>query len=189
MNKIKTVIGLAMLSLALTTQAQSTNSSPSFSAGLREIADAISSSKDWTVVAGAGRSTTGSKNLAFADVAYAFNDNVGAVVGYDYLWSRGNDQLNAVKGGLTLQATIHPLAFIGSTFATNIVGTPFVSALVATPKSGDNIGLITTAGINFDVYRFKNFSVDSGFQLENRTGQGEWNGNYLLIHLGLSRKF
>lgn len=167
----------------------SQTNAPSFSGGLREIADAGSSSTNWTIVGGAGRSTTGNKNLAFADLAYAFNDNVGAVVGYDYLWRPGADQLNAVKGGLTLQATIHPLAFIGSTFLTNVVGTPFVSALVATPRHGEDIGLITTAGINFDLYRFKNFSLDSGVQYENRTGQGEWNGNYIPLHLGISRKF
>lgn len=189
MNKLKSLIGLAILSLALSTHAQTNSPVPSFSVGLREMADAVSSSTNWTVVAGAGRSTTGSKNLAFGDVCYAFNDNVGAVIGYDYLWGHGASEFNSVKGGLTLQATIHPLAFIGSTFATNIVGTPFVGALVATPKTGDNIGLITTAGINFDVFRFKNFSLDAGAQYENRTGQGGWNGNYILLHVGLSRKF
>lgn len=163
---------------------------PSFSDGLKEMGAAVSSATNWTAIGGYGQDTSGQKHLAFADVAYNFNQHIGVVVGYDYLWSQGQvSQANIVKGGVTLSATIHPFAFLGSTFMTNIVGTPFVADLLATPKNGNAIGNLITTGINFDVVSFKNFELVTGIQYEKRSGQGYWDGNYYLAHLGISRRF
>jgi hypothetical protein len=189
MKKLKLIIGLALVA-GITTQAQT--NAPSISGGIQEIGQAIAASTNWTVVSGYGRSTSGNRNLAFFDVAYNFNENVGIVAGYDYLWSKGQQsQANIVKGGITLSATIHPFAFVGSTFLTNVVATPFAADLLATPSGNNNsgIGNIVTAGVNFDVLSFKNFELVSGLQYENRMGQGYWSGNYLMEHLGISRRF
>ena len=183
-----------LIALAINCRAQSTNSAPSFTAGLDEMANAVSSSTNWTILGGAGRATKGDRDLAFGAVAYNFNQNVGIVVGEDVLWAPHQsqaEQVNVVKGGVTLSAPIHPFAFIGSTFATNVVGTPFVAALVAQPSGGskDPIATITTAGIDFDIVSFKNFELVAGAQYETRTGSGFWDGNYAIIHLGISRRF
>ena len=166
----------------------------SFSDGFKIMAQAITSGTNWTVLGGYGRSTKSmltsrGNNIAFMDVAYQFDGPVGLVAGYDYLWAKGQSQANAVKGGVTLSATIHPLAFVGSTFLTNVVGTPFVGDLLATPKNGNAIGNIVTTGINFDLVAIKNFELSLGAQYENRAGQGVWDGNYVLGHAALTRKF
>jgi len=184
---MKKIIASLILVSALAVQAQS---SGSFSGGLQQIGDAVSSSTNWTAIAGYGHSTSGNKSLLFADIAYNFNQNVGIVGGYDYLFGNGNSQANIVKGGVTLSLPMHPFAFLGSTFATNITCTPFVADLLATPKnSGAGIGNIMTTGVNFDVYSFKNFELGAGVQIEKRTGQGDWDGSYYLVHLAISRKF
>lgn len=161
---------------------------------ITKLAGDVSSSTNWTIVGGAGRSTTGNRYIAFGAVAYNFNQNIGIVAGEDTLWSPNQSQaqqINVVKGGVTIQAPIHPFAFLGSTFATNIVGSPFIAALVASPSGGssDAIATIATVGINFDIVSFKNFELVAGAQYETRSGSGFWNGNYGLVHLGISRRF
>ncbi|MDE2100611.1 MAG: hypothetical protein KGL39_25430 [Patescibacteria group bacterium] len=153
------------------------------------MANAVTSGTNWTIVGGYGHSLKGKNNLAFADVAYDFTANVGVVVGYDVLWTKGANQFNSVKGGVTLQTDIYPLKWTGVNLLSGIKGTPFVGALLATPKGGGNVGTILTTGINFDVVDFSKFSFDLGFQYENRSGQGQWDGSYGLVHLGLSRRF
>ena len=199
--KFKTTLTLmAALFCAGISQAQTTNiqdqlpPTPSFSAGLQEMADAVSSSTNWTLIGGIGRSTKGSRNIAFGAVAYNFNENVGIVAGIDTLWAPHQDverQQNVVKGGVTLSAPIHPFAFIGSTFATNIVGIPFAAALIASPSGGssDAIATIGTVGCNFDIISFKNFELVVGGQYETRSGSGFWNGNYIIGQIGISRRF
>jgi hypothetical protein len=186
MKKTIAILTLAMLAVAGFAQS---NPSASFTGAVQQFSEAVTSATNWTAIAGYGRSTAGNKNVAFADVAYNFNQNVGIVIGYDYLWAKGQSQANVVKGGVTLSATVHPFAFLGSTFATNIVATPFVADLLATPKNNSGIGNIITTGINFDVYSFKNFELGAGVQMERRYGQGYWNGNYWLGHIGVTRKF
>ena len=186
-NKFIAVLFAALFVAASGAKAQTTNS---FTAGLNEMANAISSTTNWTVVTGYGRATSGNKNIAFADVAFAFNQNIGAVVGYDDLFGAGKPQLNAVKGGITLSATIHPFAFVGSTFLTNIVGTPFVADLIATPHdSSSSVGNIIDTGYNFNIASVKNFEIVGGVSYEVRSGEGDWDGNYILAHIGLTRSF
>jgi hypothetical protein len=199
MRKILPIIILTiacglLLVAARNAGAQTVQPAPSFTAGLQEMADAVSSSTNWTVITGVGRATKGNRDIAFGAIAYNFNQNVGLVAGVDTLWAPNQDierQQNVVKGGVTLSAPIHPFAFIGSSFATNIVGTPFAAALVASPSGGssDSIATIATVGCNFDLVSFKNFELVVGGQYETRSGSGFWNGNYIIVHLGISRRF
>jgi hypothetical protein len=194
-----TIATIGLLALAVSARAQSTNQipnlipAPSFSAGLQEMASAVASSTNWTIIGGAGRATTGNRDIAFGAVAYNF-DPVGILVGVDTLWAphqSQQQQVNVLKGGITLSARIHPFAFIGSTFLTNVVGTPFGMALVATPSGGskDSIATIAGGGINFDIVQFKNFELVIGAEYESRTGSGFWDGAYAMAHLGVSRRF
>jgi hypothetical protein len=184
----------ALLIIAAKSASAQTNAPPTFTGGLQEMASAVSSSTNWTIVGGAGRGLTGNKNLAFGAVAYNFNENVGLLVGMDTLWTPSGaqpQQNNVVKGGITLSAPIHPFAFIGSSFLTNVVGTPFALALATQPSGGssDSIGTVAGGGINFDIVSFKNFELVAGAEYESRSGAGYWNGNYALIHFGIGRRF
>jgi len=162
---------------------------PTFGQGLKDMATAVTSGTNWTTLVGYGHSTSGNNNLAFAAIGYNFTDSVGLVLGYDYLWNAQHNEFNALKGGVSLQTQIKPFAFVGSTFLTNVVCQPFVADLLATPRSGNAIGNIITTGVNFDVYQVKNFELTVGGQYEKRVGQGDFDGNYILFHVGLSRRF
>ena len=169
---------------------------PTISGGIEEIAAAIGSSTNWTIVTGAGRGLKGNKNVAFADLAYSFNQNVGLVGGVDYLWAphqNVDSSENVVKGGVTLKAPIHPFTFLGSSggFLTNVIAEPFGAYLIATPTGGsqDSVATITTLGINFDLAKLKNFELVAGLQYESRSGAGYYDGNYALFHLGIGRRF
>ena len=168
--------------------AMAQTNSPSFADSLQQMEQAITSGTNWSIIGGYGHSLKGNNNLAFGDVAYSFSDNVGVVVGYDALRGSGVAQYNSVKGGVTLKTQIYPLQWTGVASLEKIQGQPFVGDLVATAPDG-SVGNIVTTGINFDVYDFKNFAVDFGLQYELRAGEGVFNGNYALFHVGISRKF
>ena len=161
---------------------------PSFLDGLKTMEQAVTSGTNWTVIGGYGHSLKGNNNLGFADVAYDFNDNVGVVVGYDALRGSGVSQYNSLKGGVTLKTQIYPLAWTGIAKLAAIEGQPFAGDLVATARDG-SVGNIVTTGINFNVYSFSRYVVDVGAQYELRAGEGVFNGNYALIHAGISRSF
>ena len=162
---------------------------PTFGQGLKDMATAVTSGTNWTLLSGYGHSTAGNNNVAFAALGYNFTDSVGLVLGYDYLWNAQHNEFNSLKGGVSLQTQIPIFAFVGSTVLTNIVCQPFVADLLATPRSGNAIGNILTTGVNFDVYAVKNFEITVGGQYEKRVGQGDFDGNYILFHVGLSRRF
>jgi hypothetical protein len=161
---------------------------PSFNAGLQQIYDAATSATNYGVVFGGGRSTTGQRNLAFADLAYNFNSNVGLIIGYDYLWASKHlgqpSQANLVKGGVNLQANVQPLKNFG---LTNFTVTPFGFALVATGNG--NVSEILGAGVKTTLYTFKGFDLGGGLMYETRTGAGFWNGKYITGFLSLSKGF
>ena len=170
------------------TAAAPTSISDTFSTLMGQIA----SGTNLNAVVGAGRALKGNKNLYFADVAYGFNANVGLVAGVDRLTSPGfANENNIVKGGITLQAQIHPFTFIGSTWATNVVGNPYAAALVASPTGGssDSIGTIIVTGISFDVYAVKNWELILGVAYETRSGAGYYDGGYGMVQGGLGRRF
>ena len=187
---------LFLLLAVVAARAQTNTAVPTISGGVQEIADAIGSSTNWTIVGGAGRATHGNRDIAFGALAYSFNQNVGLLLGGDYLWSPHQDQAsseNVIRGGVTLQAPIHPFTFLGSGggFLTNLVAEPFVVAAVANPTGGskDSIGTVGTVGLNFELLKIKNFELVAGGQYETRSGAGFYNGNYVLFHLGIGRRF
>lgn len=201
-NKILLTIATAFLSLPLLAQQINTNNAvpgsatfsttppASFGAGVSEIGKAITSSTNWAILGGYGHSVdSGDKNIVFADLAYNFNDYVGVVIGYDYLWDGQGHELNSLKGGATLQVPLHPFTFIGSTFLTNIVCTTFVGDLIAQPQNGSTVANIVTTGVNFNLYAIKNLELCAGVQYEKRTGDGRFDGNYALLHIALTRNF
>ncbi|MDE2104820.1 MAG: hypothetical protein KGL39_46720 [Patescibacteria group bacterium] len=146
---------------------------PSFSSGVQEIYDAFGSSTNYGVVVGGMRATTGNRNIVFADLVYNVSQNVGIVIGYDYL-TGGPKQVNLVRGGVTLSAPIHILKQFGFT---NVVMTPFASGLVAT--GGGSASTILAAGDKVDVYSFKGFDLGVGVIWEKRSNAGYYNGSYL----------
>ncbi len=174
------------------TAALPTDTIGTLSGAFDELSSAIANSTNWTVAAGYGISLSGkARQLGFVDVAYNVTDNLGLIVGADYLWggSSGDTEWNDVRGGLTLRARVHPFAFIGSTFLTNIVAIPFAADLIATPRSGDAVGNIIVAGAHWELYSIKNWELGALTAYESRSGQGDWNGNYGLIGITFSRKF
>jgi hypothetical protein len=208
------IVGLAaiaVVSLAVPSQAQNTTtvgtngvsvtttntSTPppvfadaSFTAGVREIGQAISTSTNWVVFAGYGHTINGvGRNVAFADVGYNFNDYVGMVLGYDYLWGNGGKQFNSVRGGMTLQLPMHPFAFIGTSSLTNLVVTPLVFEFVATAQGSSAVANVAGGGIDFNLYAFGKLEIHAGVDYETRTGSGSFDGNYALGHIALSRNF
>ena len=161
---------------------------PSLSSGLQQIYDAATSSTNYGVAIGGGRSTTGQKNVAFAELLYNFTPSVGMLIGYDYLWTGKQagvpGQANLVKGGLNLQADLHPLKQYGFT---NFTVTPFGFALVASGNGG--VSEIMGAGVKTQLYTFKGFNLNGGVLYEDRTGAGYWNGRYVGGFLAITRGF
>lgn len=195
MKTAKQLLITSLICLAasgLMAQTADTNAAPkSIAASLGDIAKAITSTKDWHLVGGYGHSVGGADgtSLWFVGAAGDFNDNLGGYLGVDTLKNGTGSTFNDVKGGLTLKTTIQPFAFLGSTSLTNVTGQPYVGVMLSTAHGGNAVGEINVAGINFEVWSFKNFVLEAGAGYEQRNGQGAFDGNYALIHAGISRKF
>ena len=181
MKKLFAVLAIASIALAARAQDISItnvppNPQPTLSGGLQQIYDSINSTNVGVVVGG-GRSTTGQRNLAFADLLYNFTPSVGMVIGYDYLWAgKSQDhpsQANLVKGGINLQADILPFKGFGWT---NVVVTPFGAALVA--SGNGTVSEIYSAGGKIAVYSHWGLKFNVGAMVEKRTGSGYWDATY-----------
>jgi hypothetical protein len=150
----------------------------------------ISGSTNWVVDTGLGHSVQGTgRSLVWGQVGYNFNQNVGLALGYDYLWGSGHTSFNQVSGGITLQMPIHPFAFIGSTFLTNVLVTPWAGQFMATASKGNVVSSITTAGINYDIVKIKNLTLSALAGYEKRAGSGYFDGGYGLVGVALRRNF
>jgi hypothetical protein len=183
--------GAGMPVAAKSTAATAATASPTPSAGadLSAFLKDVTSGTNWSAQAGGGVSSGGGKYLAYAAVAYDFTANVGVIAGYDALYGPHSQIENAVNGGITLQTTIQPFAFVGSTFLTNIVAQPYVADLIATPKGGNAIGNVLETGANFEIYKLSNFSIDLNLGYQVRSGEADFSGNYFTGGLGLTRRF
>ncbi len=184
-------IKLTLVSLLITAYCSlcsADTNAPSLSGGLQQIWDAASVSTNFATAFGGGRSTSGNKDLAFAEFCYNFNANVGLVIGYDYLWTSKAagipSSANLVKGGLSLQAPIKPLKTYGFN---NFTVTPFGFMLVATGNG--SASEVMGAGLQTKILSFKGFNLNAGIIYEKRTDAGYWNGNYAAAFLGLSKGF
>ena len=163
-----------------TTVITATNAAPmpSFSSGLQEIYDTVTVSTNYAFAAGYMRATTGNRNLGYADYVYNVSQNIGLVIGYDYLWTAKKSgvpsQANLVKGGLTISATIAPLKNFG---LTNVLMKPFATGLVAT--GAGQASTILTAGDEVDLVTFHGWDFGLALQWESRQDAGFWDGKYL----------
>ena len=172
-------------------------SDPTISGGLQEIYNAALGSTNFAVALGGGRSLKGGNTLLFADYIYNFNNNVGLVLGYDYLRSSTPlvdvkaktasiiSQANFVKGGLNVKATIQPL----KSLLPNFYVTPFASILITT-RSGA-VGQIIVAGADWESPLFWGIRAHIGGGYESRSGgNGDpFNGGYAFGHIAISKGF
>lgn len=163
---------------------------PSFSSGLQQIYDAATSSTNFGLVTGYARSTTGNRNVGFAELGYNFDSvqALGLVIGYDYCWTSKQSgipsQANLVKGGIQLKADVKPLKQFG---LTNFTVTPFGFALVA--SGNGNVSEIIGGGAKTTVATFKGINLNLGVLYENRTGAGYWDGRYLGGFFAMTKGF
>lgn len=188
-TKLLSIIG-ALLLVAATGTAQTTNGNSTLLGGIGEIGSALATATNWTVTAGYGHALKGNGSLGFADLAYNFSENVGVVLGVDNMFGGGKSEWNDVRGGVSLSLNLHPFAFIGGTnFLTRMNATTFVADLMATPRNGNAIGNILVTGVAFDLFRVKNFDVGFLAAWEQRSGQGDASGKYLIFGVKATRKF
>jgi hypothetical protein len=167
--------------------------SPTISGGIQQIAQSALGSTNFAVALGGGRGLHGNNNLLFADYLYNFLNNgstkAGATLGLDEI-AHGNhfttDNVNFVKGGLTVSTAIAPLKSWG---LTNFFISPFASVLIST--SGGQVGQIVVAGANYEIGIGGGWKFNlSGFY-ENRTGGSDTSldGAYLCGAIAFSRNF
>ena len=166
--------------------------SPTISGGFEQIAQAALGSTNFAVAIGGGRGLHGNNNLIFADYLYNFlNDGTtkaGATIGFDEIAHGAHfttDNVNFVKGGLTVSTAIAPLKGWG---LTNFYISPFASILICT--SGGQVGQIVVTGANYEIGIGKGWKFNvSGFY-ENRTGgDTSTDGAYICGALAISRNF
>lgn len=193
---MKIVLIVLMFALTITGVKAQTNTSPSIPQDLSNLGGDVLNGP-WGLAAGYGHSITGTgNNVAFEILTYDLVTNVndtgfssGAIAGYDQLWSTHQHQLNSVSGGWQFSETGHPLSFIGSTFLTNVLTTETVYQLIATPRGGSDVGSITGTSVDVEVGEWSGFHGNILGLYESRNGQSGFNGNYLLLGLGVSHKF
>ena len=172
-----TAISLFSCQANAQTAVATTNPPASFSSGLQMIYDSVAVSTNYAVALGGGRATTGNRNLAFADYIYNVSQNVGLVVGYDYLWSSTKgvqSQANIVKGGITLSAVIYPFKNFGYT---NLYVTPFANVLMA--SGSGTVSEIVTAGGKLDFAHVGSWNIGAVAFYEDRIGAGDWTAKYI----------
>lgn len=188
---MKKLLALGVVLVATVIHADTnTITAPTLMGGISEIGDAIATATNWTATVGYGRALKGNTSLGFADVAYNFNQNVGVIVGLDYVHQAQQSDWNDVRGGISLSLPMHPFSFIGGTnFLTKLVATPFVADLLATPRSGAAIGNLVVTGAKVDLWNVGNFNLGLLGAYEHREGQGSADGNYALFGIALTRKW
>jgi hypothetical protein len=151
----------------------------------------------WGVAGIYGHSVTGTgHNVAAVLISYDLVTNVqntgfssGLIAGYETLWGSGRKQLDTINGGWQFSETGHPLAWVGSTFLTNVVSTELAYQVVSTPRGGSDIGSITGTAVTVNVAEWSGFHLTVLGAYQNRNGQAGFNGNELLFGLAIKHKF
>ena len=179
----------------------SININPTLSRSLQDLWDLTLGSTNGAVILSGGRGLKGNKNFIAADYLYNLNQNAGLIFGYDYLFSndkrQGAASANILKGGLNLQADIHPFKRFSSdtnSFFNTFKVTPFTALMIITPMNGtDNnhgIGQAAIVGADWESpLLFNKVHLHLGGYYENRTGQEAWDGNYAALHAAVSYGF
>lgn len=195
MNKIKSLIGAAILLVAITSQAQTSTNSTSPLQDIINLAADVGNGP-WGVYSGYGHSISGpGASLVFTGISYDLVTNAiddgfgsGAIVGYDDTFTSHTHQINSVNGGWQVSWTGKPLSFIGSSVLTNVVATVMAYQVIATPEKGSAVGAITGTSISFDIGEWSGFHLKALGMYESRNGTA-FNGNWLCGGLAVAHKF
>ena len=171
-----TVLLAALLCAAGMSQAQT------FQAGLDSLI------KDGAIGGGYWRATKGNFTVYSGDYLYNITAttnglSAGLILGVDNMRGAGVSVFNDVKGGFALNYKFN-LAAIG---LTNTEFKVYGGSCIATPRGGTaGVGNITFAGVDYslDVYKSVVLHIDPAYQ--TRTGQGEFDRNYIGIQAFLS---
>lgn len=162
--------------------------SPTISGGFQQIYDAALDSTNFAVAVGYGRSLKGNNSLAFIAYNYNLNNLVAMTLGFDDIGHGTkftSDNIDFVKGGLTLQTEIAPLKNWG---LPNFKVTPFGSLLMS--SGNGRVGQIVVAGANWRIGIAKGWYFNLGGEYENRSGDGlPTDGAYIAGHLAVSKSF
>lgn len=165
-------------------------SAPSLGGGIKESLASVGLVTDPTNYAAAvfyGRSLKGNQSAAGLVVIENVNDYIGVAAGIDTLWGGGKENsANIVAGGFSLKDSTHPLKFLSSdtnSWFQTFTATPFAIALVGTPINGTSndggLAAINRAGVNLDLFAVKRLQFGLGIDYGNRTGAGNYNGNWV----------
>jgi hypothetical protein len=157
---------------------------------LQEAWNDVTASTNFALVAFYGRGLTGNKSVAGADYIYNLTHNEKAnaaiLIGGDFLWAKGTNDANVVRGGLNISYKLYPFQQFG---LTNFYGTVYLFDTIASPIHSDLVGNVAGTGLDFKWNVWKALDVHIGGMYANRSGQGRWDGNYLAAETGLSWKF
>jgi len=201
MKKLMSVIVLLTSVSILSAQIAQTNPPPSFWGGIGQSLQSLGISTSPTNYAAApfvGFSTSGDKLSAGLLLVENINANVGIVAGFDHLWFGGKPgSANLVSGGVTLKQPTHPLQWLTSntnTWAYKATVTPYALAMVGssfgnTSTSGGGMCGIARAGFNLDLINISGWELGAGGDYGNRTGAGEYNGNWIDFTINIRKGF
>ena len=166
---------------------------PTITQGLDAIAQAVVESTNWAVSLGGGRSLQGNNNLVFADYLYNFvnapdGTTVGLILGFDEVFkgsSFNGNNVDFVKGGLSVSIPVMPLASLGYT---NFVVHPFASILM--DSGNGQVGQIVVSGADWSTKISQNWAIHAGAFYENRSGgDAGTDGNYIAGFVAVSRNW
>jgi hypothetical protein len=188
--KTKLFLIAALIAAGITNiTAQITNTNPPANASQGFSIDALLQNgiANGGVYVTAGRKLTGDVSVVGFGYLYNMtsgtNGAAGLIAGYDQLIYKGGKSANVIKGGLNLNAIVHPFTGLGW----DIALTPYVAVLIATPTGGTanngGIGQITDTGIGIPLHTFKSLTLYLTPSYENRVGEGSCSGNYGMLGL------
>ena len=181
--KIKILAVLAAIATAAGIATAQTNtpatnapdSGSTISGGLSEIYDALSTSGLATAtnyafepyLTYAPSAPSGNQIGGGVFACYNVSKFVGTGLGLDYL-----GQFSLVSANVQIKIPTHPLAFIGTGWATNLVVAPFALAGVGTPLNGSGNGAIAVT----DAGAYVQFGELWGGKFNTGVAIGKWSG-------------
>ena len=194
------VAAILLATITLNLQAQTTNSSssstnaPTISGGLTEIYDALERSGLTTAtnyalepyLAYAPSAPSGNQVGGGALAVYNVSTYLGTGLGVDYL-----GQFSLVSAQVQFKVPLHPFAFIGVSWATNLVVAPFALAGVGTGLSGSpgNAIAVTAAGAYVEFGRLWGGRFNTGAAIGKWSNAGNYSGTRYHFFVGWSKGF
>lgn len=201
-NKIKSLLALAAVSAAciFSVQAQTNTNAPAppttptISAGLSEIYDALSTSGLTTAtnyavepyLTYAADAPSGNRIGGGVLAVYNVSKFVGTGLGVDYL-----GQFSLVSANVQIKVPTHPFTFTGVSWATNISVVPFALAGVGTSLSGSQSGAIaiTDAGAYVGFGHLWGGEFNTGVAYGRWDNAGAYSGPRYHFFVGWSKGF